>query len=181
MAQNPVNPNVKPKVKLTKEAEGSLVPTTPRGGCNLNDGCHGQPNYDRGEVCMQGITAIAKILKMEGVEFVSGFPQNSVFEAGSKEGIRPIITRNERVGVGIADGFTRSFAAHRRLPCAEWSGRGELVFRCGAGLQRIGADISIAGGSARRRLLPPTFIASRNFREITKWVDMINFADRVPR
>ena len=40
---------------------------------------------------MQGITAIAKILKMEGVEFISGFPQNSVFEAGSKEGIRPII------------------------------------------------------------------------------------------
>jgi len=34
---------------------------------------------------MQGITAIAKILKMEGVGFVSGFPMNSLFEACAKK------------------------------------------------------------------------------------------------
>ena len=47
---------------------------------------------------MKGRTAIAKILKMEGVEFVSGFPQNDIFEAGAEEGIRCIIARTERVG-----------------------------------------------------------------------------------
>ena len=40
---------------------------------------------------MQGRTAIAKILKIEGIEFISGFPQNAIFEAGAEEGIRPII------------------------------------------------------------------------------------------
>ena len=40
---------------------------------------------------MQGRTAIAKILKMEGVEFISGFPQNPVIEAAAEEGIRSIM------------------------------------------------------------------------------------------
>jgi thiamine pyrophosphate-dependent acetolactate synthase large subunit-like protein len=131
---------------------------------------------------MQGITAIAKILKMEGVEFVSGFPQNSVFEAGSKEGIRPIISRNERVGVGIADGFTRASFAQRVGVCAMQNGPG--VENSFSGVAQAFSEsvpiLVLPGGSPRRRLLPPTFIASRNFREITKWVDMINFADRVP-
>jgi len=43
---------------------------------------------------MKGRTAIAKILKMEGVEFVTGFPQNDIFEAGAEEGIRCIIARD---------------------------------------------------------------------------------------
>jgi len=73
---------------------------------------------------MQGITAIAKILKMEGVEFVSGFPMNSLFEACAKEGIRPIISRNERVGVGIADGFTRASFTQRNGVCAMQNGPG---------------------------------------------------------
>jgi len=70
---------------------------------------------------MQGITAIAKILKMEGVEFISGFPMNSILEAGAKEGIRTIMSRNERVGVGMADAFTRaSFAGESAsAPCRE--------------------------------------------------------------
>ncbi len=131
---------------------------------------------------MQGIIAIAKILKMEGVEFISGFPQNSVFEAGSKEGIRPIITRNERVGVGIADGFTRASFAQRTGVCAMQNGPG--VENSFSGVAQAFSEsvpiLVLPGGPARRRLLPPTFIASRSFREITKWVDMVNFADRVP-
>ena len=40
---------------------------------------------------MQGKNAIAKILKMEGVEFISGFPQNLIFEAAAEEGIRTFL------------------------------------------------------------------------------------------
>ena len=43
---------------------------------------------------MRGMTAIAKILKMEGVEFISGFPKKAIIEEGDKEGIRHIMTRN---------------------------------------------------------------------------------------
>lgn len=131
---------------------------------------------------MQGITAIAKILKMEGVEFISGFPQNPVFEAGAKEGIRPIMTRTERVGVGIADAFTRASFAQRVGVCAMQNGPG--IENSFSGVAQAFSEsvpiLVLPGGAARRRLLPPTFIAVKNYQEITKWADMINFADRVP-
>jgi thiamine pyrophosphate-dependent acetolactate synthase large subunit-like protein len=131
---------------------------------------------------MQGVAAIAKILKMEGVEFISGFPQNAVFEAGAKEGIRPIMSRNERVGVGIADGFTRASFGRRNGVCAMQSGPG--VENAFSGVAQAFSEsvpiLVLPGGSARRRLVPPSFIAVKNYQEITKWADMINFADRVP-
>lgn len=131
---------------------------------------------------MQGITAIAKILKMEGVNFISGFPMNSLFEAAAKEGIRPILSRNERVGVGIADGFTRASFGQRIGVCAMQNGPG--VENSFSGVAQAFSEsvpvLVLPGGSARRRLLPPTFIAAKNYEEITKWADMINFADRIP-
>jgi thiamine pyrophosphate-dependent acetolactate synthase large subunit-like protein len=131
---------------------------------------------------MQGITAIAKILKMEGTEFISGFPMNSLFEAAAKEGIRPILSRNERVGVGIADGFTRASFGKRVGVCAMQNGPG--IENSFSGVAQAFSEsvplLVLPGGSPRRRLLPPTFIAAKNYQEITKWADTINFADRVP-
>jgi len=131
---------------------------------------------------MQAVTAIAKILKAEEVVFISGFPMNAVFEAGAKEGIRPIIARNERVGVGIADGFTRASFGKRIGVCAMQSGPG--VENAYSGVAQAFSEsvpiLVLPTGPARRRLLPPNFIASKSFHDITKWADMINFADRVP-
>ncbi|MDP5878272.1 MAG: thiamine pyrophosphate-binding protein, partial [Dehalococcoidia bacterium] len=56
---------------------------------------------------MRTIDAIARILKMEGVEYLSAFPTTPVIEAVVEAGIRPIICRQERAGVGIADGYSR--------------------------------------------------------------------------
>ena len=56
---------------------------------------------------MQTIDAIAEILKREGVKYLSCFPTTPVIEACAAAGIRPIICRQERVGVGIADGYSR--------------------------------------------------------------------------
>ena len=131
---------------------------------------------------MNGITAIAKILKMEGVEFISGFPMNAVFEASAKEGIRPITVRNERVGVGIADGYTRASFGRRIGVCAMQSGPG--VQNAFAGVAQAFSEstpiLILPTGPARRRLAPPNFVASKSFRDITKWSDMISFADQVP-
>jgi thiamine pyrophosphate-dependent acetolactate synthase large subunit-like protein len=131
---------------------------------------------------MQGITAIAKILKMEGVEFVSGFPMNSLFEACAKEGIRPIISRNERVGVGIADGFTRASFTGRNGVCAMQNGPG--VENSFSGVAQAFSEsvpiLVLPGGQPRRRIVQPNFLAWKNYENITKWADLINFADRVP-
>ena len=56
---------------------------------------------------MQTIDAIAQILKQEGIEYLSAFPTTPVIEAAATVGIRPIICRQERVGVGIGDGYAR--------------------------------------------------------------------------
>ena len=56
---------------------------------------------------MRTIDAIAQILKQEGIEYLSAFPTTPVIEAAAVAGIRPIICRQERVGVGIGDGYAR--------------------------------------------------------------------------
>ena len=57
---------------------------------------------------MNGVEAVARILKLEGVEWVACFPSNSLIEAVAKEGIRLIMFRQERGAVMAADGFSRT-------------------------------------------------------------------------
>ena len=56
---------------------------------------------------MNGAAVIAEILKREGKEFLSCYPRNPLIEASAVLDIRPILCRQERVGVGIADGYSR--------------------------------------------------------------------------
>ena len=56
---------------------------------------------------MNGAEYIAKILKEEGVSWLSCFPSNPMIEALAKEGIRPIAFRHERGAVMAADGYAR--------------------------------------------------------------------------
>jgi acetolactate synthase-1/2/3 large subunit len=53
------------------------------------------------------VDAIVRILKIEGTEFLSAYPTTPVIEAAAKADIRPVLCRQERVGVGIADGYAR--------------------------------------------------------------------------
>ena len=59
---------------------------------------------------MNGYEAIAKILKREGFEWLACFPSNPIIEAVAKEGIRPVVFRQERGGIMAADGFSRLMA-----------------------------------------------------------------------
>ena len=56
---------------------------------------------------MKVIEAVARILKLEGVEWVSCFPSNQLIEAVAKEGIRTIMFRQERGAIMAADGYSR--------------------------------------------------------------------------
>src|SRR5207237_8911589 len=61
----------------------------------------------RGAQTMDTLQAVARILKMEGVEWVSCFPSNNLLEAVAAEGIRPLLFRHERGAVMAADEFSR--------------------------------------------------------------------------
>jgi len=51
--------------------------------------------------------AIAEILKREEIEWVIGYPVNHILERAAAAGIRPIIVRQERTGLHMADAISR--------------------------------------------------------------------------
>ncbi len=56
---------------------------------------------------MNASAAIAEILKREGVEILFAYPRNKVIEAAAEADIRPIIVRQERIAVHMADAVAR--------------------------------------------------------------------------
>jgi acetolactate synthase-1/2/3 large subunit len=126
--------------------------------------------------------AIAHILKAEGVEFLSCFPNSSLIDACAREGIRPIVARSERVVVNIADGYSRAAGGGRVGVCAMQDGAGiENAF---AGVAQAFGDsvpvLVLPGHYGRGHVgVPPDFDAVANFRHVTKWAAQLNEADRV--
>src|SRR3954464_6320297 len=51
--------------------------------------------------------AIAEIMKREGIEILCGYPVNHLLEYAAKADIRPIIVRQERIGIHMADAISR--------------------------------------------------------------------------
>ena len=56
---------------------------------------------------MNGADVVAEILRREGTDFLSAYPRNPLIESCAALNIRPIFCRQERVGVGLADGYSR--------------------------------------------------------------------------
>ena len=130
---------------------------------------------------MNTIDAITEILKREGVEYLSCFPTTPVLESCAQAGIRPIICRQERVGIGIADGFSRVTNGRRIGVAAVQYGPGaENAF---AGVATAYSDsvpiLVIPTGHPRERSgIQPHFSSVTNFRGVTKSVEQINAAGR---
>ena len=132
---------------------------------------------------MKVVDAISEILKREGVEFLSCYPTNVLIEAAARAGIRPIVCRQERVGVGIADGFTR-VTNGRRI--------GVFTMQTGPGAENAFSGVTTAYSDSVPMLCLPIGYA-RNaaqvfhfFRSVqayapyTKWCEEINIASAVP-
>src|ERR1700746_3684116 len=51
--------------------------------------------------------AIAEILKREGVEVLTGYPVNHLIEFAAAADIRPVMVRQERIGLHMADAISR--------------------------------------------------------------------------
>ncbi|MBI4241817.1 MAG: thiamine pyrophosphate-requiring protein [Candidatus Rokubacteria bacterium] len=133
---------------------------------------------------MLGKTAIVNILKLEGVEYIICYPSNAIIDAAAAASIRPILARTERVMVNIADGVSRVSGGQRIGVCVMQHGPGsENAF---SGVAQAYSDNSpillLPGTFDRRRLgVPPNFQGIYNYRDVTKWVEMVNFADRIPQ
>src|ERR1700722_10641916 len=51
--------------------------------------------------------AIAWIMKREGIEILTGYPVNHLLEFAADINIRPVIVRQERIGLHMADAISR--------------------------------------------------------------------------
>ena len=52
-------------------------------------------------------TAIAEIMKREGIEILCGYPVNHLIEHAANADIRPVMVRQERIGIHMADAISR--------------------------------------------------------------------------
>ena len=101
---------------------------------------------------MKAAAAVAEILKREGVEFLIGYPVNTIIEASAQADIRTIIVRQERTGLHMADAVSRVTSADRIGVFAMQHGPGtENAF--GGVAQAFGDSVPIVvmpGGYPRR-------------------------------
>ena len=77
--------------------------------------------------------AIADILKKEGVEYLFAYPVNHLIEACAAVDIRPIIVRQERIGLHMADAMSRLTKGRKMGVFCMQSGPGSenaANFRC---------------------------------------------------
>ena len=75
---------------------------------------------------MKGSTAVAEILKREGVEWLIGYPVNPIIEAAAEADIRTIIVRQERTGLHMTDAIGRLTSGRRIGVFAMQNGPGSL-------------------------------------------------------
>ena len=132
---------------------------------------------------MNGDQLMASLLKKEGTEWISCFPAQTLIEACSQEGIRPILCRQERAGVNMADAYSRIHNGNKIGVFTMQHGPGaENAF---GGVAQAYADnvpvLLIPGGSTERRIgVHPGFDAIPNYQHITKWAGRINTIERIP-
>ena len=127
---------------------------------------------------------IAGLLQRQGPEHIVGFPENRLLNSAAALGMRPIITRTERVAVNIADGFARATNGRRLLPC---------VTQYGPGAEAAFAGVAQAYGDRSPILLVPTeyavaeqdagpsFQSAEAYRPITRFLAAVNTAEAGPR
>ena len=131
---------------------------------------------------MKAKAAIARILKDEGVQFLSCFPSNPLIDACAELEIRPVVARSERVVVNIADGYSRLAGRGRIGVCA---------MQEGAGIENSFAGVAQAYADSVPILVLPAFWghdqtdvthfnAIATLDRVTKWSAQVNSPDRVP-
>jgi acetolactate synthase I/II/III large subunit len=132
---------------------------------------------------MNGAGVIAEILKREGTDFLSCYPRNPLIEASAALDIRPILCRQERVGVGIADGYSRVKRGKRNGVFAAQAGPGiENAF---PGVAQAFSEnvplLVIAGGMPlERQYVRPVFRAANVFQPVTKWSALAHSVQVLP-
>src|ERR1700745_2055336 len=131
---------------------------------------------------MKASQAVAEVLRREGVEQVFCFPANKMIDTAAEVGIRPIVGRQERSVLNMADAFSRvSNGDQIGVAMVEHGTGAEPAF--GAVAQAYADSVPLLllpNGNPRRELgLRTTFDAVEAYRPITKWSARFSTAETV--
>ena len=132
---------------------------------------------------MKVADAVAKVLKTEGVEYLFAYPVNPIIEAAAKLDIRPIIVRQERIGLHMADAMSRITSGDKIGVFCMQSGPGsENAFGGVAQAYGDSAPIVVLPGGYSRNMtqIQPNFNSALNYRHVTKSCEQVTIPEAVP-
>ena len=134
---------------------------------------------------IQAHVGLVRILKAEGVEWVSLFPSSGINTPLGDEGITNFMMRNERFGIAVADGFSRVSNRKQFGVCTVQGGLNAagLQYAYGALAQAYEDStplLCITDGIQTPITGVKSYDITEAFRSVTKWTGYINKPHRVP-
>src|SRR5947209_3226867 len=134
---------------------------------------------------IKAANGFARILKSEGIPWVSCYPTNHVNNALGEEGVPILVMGEERFAVAVADGFSRVTSGKRIGVCTVMANLNAAGIQMAYGaIAQAWEDSSpllvIAEGVGQGASRHTHFDMAEAFRPVTKWVGKIDRADLVP-
>ena len=126
--------------------------------------------------------AIAEIMKREGIEILCGYPVNHLIEYAAATDIRPVMCRQERVGIHMADAISRVTSGDTIGAFCMQHGPG-AENAMGGVAQCYGESVPVLvlpmGYARRLANIDPNFNSSQAMRPYTKSAEPITTANEV--
>ena len=127
-------------------------------------------------------TAIAEIMKREGIEILCGYPVNHLIEHAANANIRPVMVRQERIGLHMADAISRVTSGRTIGAFCMQHGPG-AENAMGGVAQCYGESVPVLvlpmGYARRLSNIDPNFNSSQAMRAFAKSAEPINIAAEV--
>jgi thiamine pyrophosphate-dependent acetolactate synthase large subunit-like protein len=126
--------------------------------------------------------AVAEIMKREGIEILCGYPVNHLLEFAAAADIRPVIVRQERIGLHMADAISRVTSGKKiGAFCMQHGPGAENAY--GGVAQAYSESIPmlvIPQGYPRRiAQIDPNFGSAREMRGVSKLAEVANLPAEV--
>ena len=127
--------------------------------------------------------AIAEIMRREGIEVLTGYPVNHLIESCAAIDIRPVMVRQERIGLHMADAISRvTSGAKLGAFCMQHGPGAENAY--GGVAQCYGESIPVLvlpmGYARRISQIKPNFSSAIQMAGITKSAETVSLAAEVP-
>jgi acetolactate synthase I/II/III large subunit len=134
---------------------------------------------------IKAANGVARILKAEGIQWISCYPTSHINNAAGEEGLPIYMMGEERFGVAVADAFSRVTCGKRIGACTAMASLNAAGIQMGFGaIAQAWEDSSpvlimaeaVGQGASRHT----HFNIADAFRPVTKWVGTVDRAELVP-